>query len=850
MKVVRQWMTKSFILALPVLGLLSSCNPTEITGTGVKSNVVTNDGTFDNKAYIYAENPTIVAGSDVSFSNVNIARYLEKTPVLINDPSKNKLTADCTLDVFAGTNTVNDCLKIRPNSTSPDLDLNRKSDRTFIFDPGTPEFYQVNALYHANQGANKFFEKLAYAYNVIRSTPGIPRSIPSYLKDTEMFWLKATTETESKVFKKNYLTIYSQCEFEANAFFDAAGPSICLGKIANAPKFNIVQDPSILYHELGHALVAVMMNLRNGTRDMFGNYSYHPFRTNLGTYGYDEGGSINEGIADYYSFVMRDRETIGEFGLVPLNSVRPLSETAPGHITGISETSEGRLSYPQYLLYNPNAPDSPEEDVHYAGGIMTHYLVALTKSLKTTCNIDPQANSHEVATSYVMLVLAETLSELGDLKARGIDMSSGFPYTTANVYFNNLDETNSFLWSQIVNPVTYRRFMQVFSKNIYKYISRNLCTGFDKNMSEKLLDDYGLLLFKTYNNNNNSTKSRAVTYSNVSGAGTFASWSTTLQTVSEDNRRKSVLISKNMVDLAAKTDAFPNRVGFYIIDSPTEIQDFLSVLLFKGYTVPLSTKVASTVYNNSNIRVSPGEIVGVIPNLVNNSNSTMAGVKLLATDWDHVHITETASGNFKPCVFDSATTVDQGGEAGNTCATTQMNYTRLIQNGNSFPSEAAAPICLVQLEEGESTRWVSQNEFRKKQGLSLLDSDCLGYSANGTNDNDFTFNPHECLARFLPGANQASFSKIDPQKTYYESVVKETKAGIFNPGNVMLLEVNKWIPPGTKFRCRMRAKFSNCSDCYTDPDAGVTSLNDDYIDGELNGHKPYKIINFEFDVND
>lgn len=847
MKVVRQWMTKSFILALPVLGLLSSCNPTEITGTGAKSNVVVNDGTFDNKAYIYSENPVIVSGHDVSFTSINIAKYLDKTPVQINDPSKNKLTGDCAFDVFYGSAAVTDCLKIRPNSTSPDLDLTRKSDRTFIFTPGTPEFYQVNALYHANKGANKFFEKLAYAYNVVRTTPNIPRSIPFYLKDTEMFWLKAVSNAESKLFKKSFLTVYSQCEFQANAFFDSAGPSICLGTLNSAPNFNIVQDPSILYHELGHALVAVMMNLRNGTKDMFGNLSYHPFRTNLGTYGYDEGGSINEGLADYYSYVMRNRETIGEFGLVPLNSVRPLSETAPGHISGISDTSEGRLSYPQYLLYNPNSPDSPEEDVHYAGGIMTHYLVALTKALKSKCvsTNDPD-EAHETATSYVMLLLAETLSEMGDLKARGIDTSSGYPYTTANVYFNNLDETNSFLWSQVINPVTYRRFSQVFSKNIFKYITKNLCPAFDKNDSEKLLDDYGLLLFKTYNNNNNSTKSRAITYSNASGVGTFNSVITTLQSVSEDNRRKSVLISKNLVDLAAKTDAFPNRVGFYIIDSPNEIQDFLSVLLFKGYTVPLSTNVSSTVYNNSNIRVSPGEIVGVIPNLVNNSNSVMAGVKLLATDWDHVEVTDTATGNFKPCVFDTTTTVDQGGEAGNTCLNTQTDYKRLIKTGTTYPSEAAAPICLVQLEEGDSTRWVSQNEFRKKQGLSLLDKDCLGYNGNGVSDNDFTFNPHECLARFLPGANQATFSKIDPQKTYYETVVKETKAGIFNPGNVMLLEVNKWIPPGTKFRCRMRAKFSNCSDCYADSANG----NDDYLDGELNGHKPYKIINFEFDVND
>ena len=845
MKVVRQWMTKSFIFIVPVLGLVSSCNPTEITGTGVKSNVIVNDGSWDGKAYVYQENPTILAGKTVPFSSVNISKYLDRSPAFITDNTN--LTGNCTLSVMYGSNTVEECLKVRPQSTSPDIDLPRKPDRTYIYNTGSPEFYQVNALYHASKGANKFFDKLAWAFNVVRGTTLIPKSIPYYLKDTEMFWLKAVQNAEAKQFQKSFLTIYSQCDFEANAFFDPAGPSMCLGTIDAAPNFNVVQDPSIIYHELGHALVSVMLNLRNGTRDMYGNYSYHPLRSNLGSYGYDEAGSINEGLADYYSYVMRNRETIGEFGLTPINAVRPLSESAPGHITGISESSEGRLSYPQYLLYNPNSPDDPVEDVHYAGGIMTHYLVALTKSLKNECSLTSEADGgHDVATSYVMLVLAESLSELGDLKAKGIDLSSGFPFTDA-LYFNNLDETNSYLWNQVVNPVSYRRFMQVFSKNLYKYVTKSLCPSFDKTDSEKLLDDYGLLLFKTYNNNGNSTKDRTKVYSNVTGVGSFSSWSTSLLSVAEDNRRKSVLISKNLIDLAAKTDAFPDRVGFYIIDSPNEIQDFLNALLFKGYTVPFSTNVAGTVYNNSNVKVSPGEIVGVIPNLVNNSNSVMAGVQLLANDWDHVHITDTASGNFKPCVLDATTTVDQGGEAGNTCTSTQMSYTRLLKNSSGqFPTEAAAPVCLVQLEEGDSTRWVSQNEFRKKQGLSLLDKDCLGYSANGSADTDFTFNQHECLARFLPGANDASFSKIDPQKTYYESVIKDSEAGIFNAGNLLLLEVNKWVPPGTKFRCRMRARFSNCSDCYTDG----TNSNDDFIDGEFNGSKPFKVINFEFDVND
>jgi hypothetical protein len=225
----------------------------------------------------------------------------------------------------------------------------------------------------------------------------------------------------------------------------------------------------------------------------------------------------------------------------------------------------------------------------------------------------------------------------------------------------------------------------------------------------------------------------------------------------------------------------------------------------------------------------------------------MAGVQLLSTDWDHVHVTDTTTGNFKPCVLDTVTTTDQGGEAGQTCTTTEPNYRRLVQgNLNTFPASAVAPVCMVQMEEGDSTRWVSQNEFRKKQGLSLLDKDCLSYTSSSSSDQDFTFNPHECLVRFLPNANSSFFSKIGPQKTYYETAIKDSSSGRFNMGNVMLMEINKWVPPGTKFRCRLRARFSNCSDCFNDG----SNADDDFIDAEFNGSKPFKIINFEFDVND
>lgn len=857
MRVVRQRMIKTFksrfpsgsLVLLLTLVALASCNPTEITGSNTTSAITNKDGRLDNKAFVYLESPTVLAGPHYSPYNPNIGSFLDRTPAHITENTN--LTGNCK---FFGA-MIPGCLVSLSNEDSIHT-LPRNTDRTYIFPAGSKEFYQVNAQYHLQKGINTFFDKLQFAYSTVHnpylfSPPweyapaAFPRSLPPYLASSGMFWFRGVKDynPSSQHFQNTFLNSFAQCKIDGNASFSPAGPELCFGGYSRFPGFYFVQDPSVIYHELGHALVSIMMNMRNATGPM----NAHKFRSNLGSFGYNEAGAINEGIADYFSYVINGRTHVGEWALGrTANQSRPLSEDDPLHIPGISTTSEGRLSYPQYLLYDPNYPDSPLEDVHYAGQITTHYLVALTDALKSQCSFENEEVAHDKSTSYVFLLLAETLSELGDLKARGIDNYALSAPITGNHFFTNLDENHSYIWAHINNPPTYRRFFQIFSKNIYKYISGALCPSFGKNASEKLLDDYGLLLFKNYNNNGKSTKNPDIFYNTANNSIPAQP----LVKVNENNRRKSVLVSKQLINLAERSDDTPDAVSYYIIDNRKDIQSLLQELLFKGLPIPLSSHVASTEYNNGNIRISPGEIVGIIPNLHNASNSTMAGVQILANDWDHVHITDTHTGNFKPCVFDNVTTADQGGEVGESCVNNypDVNYKRLVKdNNNQFPSNAAAPVCMVQLEEGAITRWVSQNEFRKKNGLSLLDKDCLGFTTSGSSDTDFTFNPHECLVRFLPGANVAMFSKIDPQKNYFESVVKNSESKEFNTGNLLLMEVNKWIPPGTKFRCRLRARFSNCSDCYTNPDS---LIDDDFIDAEYNGHRPFKIINFEFDVND
>jgi hypothetical protein len=853
--IVSQWMTKTFKTTTSTLfqcalliSFFVSCNPTEITSSGQRAGTSYANGELANMAFIYRDSPYILEGPNYG-PNADMKGSVDfNIPEFITN--KSSLKGDCTLQLFSGVVTIQDCIHSYDSKSPSQQLLPRKADGTWIFTPNSSEFYQVNALYHIQQGVNTFFDKLSFAYNELHaptsSMASKAKSIPKYLPNTGLFWFQAITPANDNYFRNSFLSSYALCNLENNARFSAASPELCFGKSSQYQSFFFIQDPSIVYHELGHALIAIMMNFRNGRAQTLAPSTYHPLRSNLGSYGYDEAGSLGEGIADYYSFVMNKRTHFAEWALGKFQASRPISEEDPSHITGISATAEGRLSYPQFLLYDSNHPTIPVEDIHLSGQITSHYLVALTKSLQTECSM-PVAEAHNISTSYVMMLVAETFSELGDLNAVGVDASSGSALnpTTFPYRMNNLDENASFTWAHIINPPTYRKFFQVFAKNLNRYVTGKLCPSFTQDESEKLLDDYGLLLFKTYNDNGSTTKSKTVQF-NLNSPGQTTT-GVAPKPVLENNRRKSVLVSKELLDLAP-VDTEKDVATYYIIDDQESMSAIVQNLLFKGTPVPITKNVASVEYNNSNIKVSPGEVIAIIPNLFNNSNSTMGGIHLLASDWDHTHIEDTDTGNFKPCVIDNVTTVAQGAEAGQTCTSTMTSYKRNIKNASTgeFSTEAAAPVCLVQIEDGDVTRWVSQNEFRRKQGLTLNDKDCLGYGGTGAFD-DFTFNPHECLVRVLPGSSSAYFSKIDPQKSYVETVRTGNPDHTFSPTNAILFEVNKWIPPGTKFRCRMRAKFSNCSDCFNDPN---DATKDDYIDSEYNGAKPFKIINVEFDVND
>ncbi len=845
------------VLSITFLFILTACNPAQVSKSGSRSSF---GATYENSAYVYKESPTIIAGASYGVP-VDIAKFVSGEPVFIT--AKSQLKVDCALSFESNLifptltqRTESDCIDSRSSKDPSEVTLPKQVDGSWSFQTGSNEFYQVNTMYHINTAKDRFLGKIGKAmtklhtyYSTLDSRSALnnqQKQVPLYLKDSNLFWFKAITPTLDNYFKYNYLTSFSNCNFDKNASFSPAAPELCFGIDAAKPTFRFAQDPSVIYHELGHAFVSLMINYRNGTTAS----SYTTLRSNLGQIAYDEAGAINEGLADYFSYVSNSRTHFGEWALGRFyKASRPMSENDAMHIDGVNTTSEGRLSYPQFLLYDPNYPTLPLEDIHYAGQITSHYLVALTEELKSTCYPSNTAEEqHDSATDIVVGVMAETLSEIGDLRSVGLDTTSGTPISTTAGYFNNLDPDSSYVWTHVVNPPNYRRFFQIFGKNINKLLKAYPeCVAFDSNRSEKLLDDYGLLLFRTYNNDLDST----TLHNDQAGYVPLNSFlSRTLTSVPSANRRKTVLVSKSLVSLANDT----NRPTAYIIDNITGIRNLLSALLFKGTPIQITTGIAGPEYNNSNAKISPGEVVGVIPNILNSSNSTISGVQVLANDWDHVQFdpasfTNTSTIKFSPCLITGDDlTIDQGAVPCTSSLKTYKKAVNTVVASAPYLGQAVAPACLVQLEEQGQTRWVSQNEFRLKSGLNLMDKDCLGYSANYASTNpDLGFNPHSCLVRILPGAEYAVMSKIESQKTYAETLKgTSTTAPTFNSSAAILMEVSKWIPPGTKFRCRLRARFTNCDDCYHDS----TRANDDYLDYEYNGAKPFKVLNFDFEVRE
>jgi len=499
---------------------------------------------------------------------------------------------------------------------------------------------------------------------------------------------------------------------------------------------------------------------------------------------------------------MNARPHFGEWALGRfISQSRPMKEDDPLHSPGINTSAQGRLSYPTFVNYDPNFPEDPIEDIHYAGQIISHYLVALTEMFKNKCGLN-----HRGATSTVLHLLMETLSETGDLSSKGSDFNTIGEVNLDAESTPFLEGINSQEWVRIANPLNFRKFAQLMAKKqlrIYGNSNKKRCNGtyLESDSIEKLLDNYGLLLFRTYNIDLNSLSEPNLT-------------------VPASNRLKSTLVSKSAVKIDDRTD----KAKAFIFDDRASMVNALGQLKSSGQLQDnISSQIeADLPYNNSNAQISPGEFLGISLSLFNSSNTDIAGVEVLANDWDHTKDNQMCNN-----LGDNFPSANEGGVSDGNCTSVTSD------NGND--GDEISPVCFVQDIQGDSTQWISQTDF-KTNISGMTDSQCL----DGPNRTD------NCFIRFPRGTDRAVYSKIDAQKTFGETLPKSDGSPSFNFSNLLFMEVNKNIPPGTTFNCRMRVRFTNCDDCYHDSADNF----DDYTDFEYSGHRPFKLINFKFTVID
>lgn len=877
---------KSILMLVSCYTLLSGCVGITEVDPANTARAVNNVYAGTNQALIFPDNPVALTGKNVTSANFEghlIAQFIT---------ANNHLETKCHFkqyspDIFNPgtqvyfTDTSNDECLVALNDTNSSTQVLQSSDESWVYPTESDEFYQVNTFYHVKTIIDRYLDSLSFAHRYVHLQGGmtLPPATKYNFADTQSYWL-------SKEGKTSTLKVYSKCIIQDNAYFSPSQDILCFGYDDNS-SFKMVQDPSVIYHEVGHAIVKAMMNQRNVTSGVDPQnsnpyFEAHPFQSDLGELFYDEAGSINEGIADWFSYYMNQRTKVAEFAFHKIQgSYRPIDEDETAHSADVSTATGERLSYPKFLHYNPVDSKTNYEDNHFAGGIVSHYLVALTKQLKTSCSFTDTSTDaiHKESTDYVMLLLNETLAEVGDLTAKGSDLFS--QYATSdnalkNVFFTNLNSDESYLWTQVVNPPNFRRFFRIFGKNILHYISTGLCPQFSLDNSEQLLDEYGLLLFKSYEDKGNGLDSNLLTYQtygvhtgkNVYSNRLLIPFSLNT-TVNEANRRNTILVSKEFINLDDENIA-------YIIDGQTDIKNILANLTFEGENVTTTENIAGPEYNNNNVKISPGEVVALSLNLFNSSNSAMGGVQVLANDWDHMKLNDNSHlytnrtsnknglnsndiaggiSSYAPCSINGFPTESEGGLT-DTSTTTAGNCSHISKTNASIDSsevvtsitypknelDAPQPICLVQYSDESETRWVSQNFYRQTK-LGLEDSDCLNNPSMSGNN----FNPNECLMRVLPGAAQAVLGKIDPQSTWVDTITTdETPEFNFDAGHITLMEVNKWITPGTKFNCRYRVRFTNCKDCFGENESALG----DYSDFEYAGSAPFKVINLQFTVLD
>ncbi len=766
-----------------------------------KNKTNTPENTDAHKGRIFQDNPVVVTNNP-SFSSLDsFSSVLSREQVYITD--KSTLLYDCSP---TSTSSKTSCFQVLQDKATTPLSQNSS---TWAYPVNSAEFLQVTTFAHTKAITERYLNVLNSLYQFsVKDNFNVgnqyPSSIPLAFFDETAFWHPKT------------LTTYALCPENGAAYFLSSTFSICLGIDEGLSNFAISQDPTITYHEMGHVFVKAAMNFRNTGSGSFES----SVLTDLGTTIYDEAGAINEGISDYFSYVMNERTHLGEWALERYYSAsRPMTEANPMHGAGIAETKYQRLSYPHYLQYDPHTPTENDEDVHRAGMITSHYLLALTNLFKTNCSMD-----HTTATNAVLFSLFETLAELGDLTSKKSDFYSTSEDRVNMTTYSPDGRLVSKEWVDNNNTINYRRFYQVMTRYLLYYFSGNkplykCSTLITQDVLEDLLDTYGLLLFKTYNDN---------------GSGLISGHSGTLTQVDLSNRVLSHVIPKD----ALRSKGPREDIQLFYFDKRFEIASLVKGLQLAGRATNLSPLIPSDFgYNNSNGQPSPGEVVGISLNLYNNSNSDMGQVEILANDWDHG---KWIDGEMVPCgTFEDKFPYDSDTYTASTSSSPQVGdceYITRTGGGESSGSlqETLMPVCMVLAREEDSTRWVSQSAFREDQGF--LTDKCLDSSK-----------PESCFVQVLKGGEKATYSRIKGKSTWGETLFQSKTEIIFNANNILFFQISPNTPPGTTFNCRLRARFTNCDECWQDPDL---TTRDDYLDFEYVGDRPFKIFNVSFTVID
>jgi hypothetical protein len=793
---------------------LSSCIPvvqkSEVKNSRADEATVVNSVNSVDEGYGRAlqDNPIILTGNRNLNADVRLSNLLRSQQDFIT--LNQFLLESCEVLDSSGSPiaTISECLAVR---NDPNANFTPAVQNRWAFNPENEKskFIETHTFFHLRKIIDRYLKDLKMTYDMGQGLGiyNFKTALKADLFTAKRFWRQDET-----------FTAFPGCDFVNNARYEPANWSVCLGFDSEFRFLKFAEDPTIIYHEFGHALVNTMMNLRNDK---------HLGGADLGALFYDEALSINEGLTDWFSYYINGRPHVFEWALERFSGAgRPVTEDDYLHAPGISSDPSERLSYPEFINYDPNFPKIPVEDVHYTGMIASHFLVTLGNDLQNFCllNISDSTQKLKTSQSMVMAVLLQTMSYLGDFTSTGYDNS---PYRV------NLNPEHAFEWFYKVNPITYRSFFQTFARFFLEMYANplnptcsnsNTSFSYPKDRLEAMLDSYGLLIFNRYNEDGNGLSGNDPSSTNTK--------------VYFSNRKKSIMINKDLLVPSTGTEAF-------IFDVRADLVGVVNSLLRAGVIDSISEQIPSDLpFNNGNGKISPGEVIGISLNLTNNSNSSMGGVQVISNDWDH-----TRYG--KPCnTFEDAWPLTSEGGTNDqveinsgqspeaiqstpgTCAyTTKTNGG--VEDGQSMVTDPIMPICFLQIREEKSTRWVNQETFRKN--IALEKNLCLGGDQE----------TKDCFIRSIKGADNSYFSKLGPKQTWTETLTNpDSNQFTFQSNNILLFEVSPWIPPGTSIHCRFRARFTNCSNCWEDENR------EDFRDYEYSGAKPFKIIPFEFIIID